>query len=939
MKQEWVATRILGAILLAAASLASAGTNSWTFTGPYGGPVTSVAFHPSEPATELVGSGRGVHLSLTDGAFWARMFEGDINDISTVVFDPTNPARVFALGNSLHRSTDDARTFSAHIGPVGNLTSMSIARDGVLYVLDMFGRLFRSSNAGTSWTEIANPPWGVAGWPGLIAVDPSNSTVLYAAFRGVGIYKSTNAGATWSGPLPGSPGTRGVVDLPINIAVHPADGQRILVATQDGVMRSVNGGATWATNLAGTNYAWVGFDPATADAALALSWQGQIERSVDRGDTWPPNLRPPRLVVSETFDMALSPLTPGKILVATSEGPMFSEDGGLTFERRTTNISTGTAVSLSAADDGSIYAALRSPAGIYTRSGPQWYPVNNASLLDTSPGASDLRAVAVAPLNSSIVYSIDMNRRFMRSIDAGATWIGPHAQFSPSAHGLAGLAVDPTNPEVVYVGTTGTLWRSTDGGVTWQDRGAGLPMLTGQMAVSATNPSVIYASALTTPSTNAVYRSADAGLTWAPTGVLPDTDVSLGLTIDPTNPDIVYSIHGLSAAKSTNGGASWSLINFGLPTGSFYTGGALVVDPVHPTTLITTSSQPDLGFLRSVDGGATWQSTPLAQGGVRTRLGYITLNPQRPGLVVGGAASGGLAEYEISPDLGVTVEGLGDRVAIGGSATARIVVQNYGPHASSAAHVSVTLPTAFTVPTPPAGCGLTAGKLECDLTALQVGTNRTITLALTASATPAAGSLAVEVRGYEPDVVGANNHATAGAIVEAFSNLAVALSAIPAVTVGNSSTLVATVNNAGPHAAPSTFLEIELTGGALGLSATPSQGTCVANGSVFTTYKCDLGVVNSGGSATVSVSMRGDVVGAHTINAEVSSPNWDPEVANNTRVATLTVAAAPPAPPAPPPAPPKKKGGGGLDWLALSLLGGMLLMRARKREMGSDPIS
>ena len=90
------------------------------------------------------------------------MFEGDINDISAIVFDPSRAARVFALGNGLYRSDDDARTFGRNIAPVSNLVSMSIARDGVLYVLEMNGRLFRSGNAGASWTEIVSRPWGVA---------------------------------------------------------------------------------------------------------------------------------------------------------------------------------------------------------------------------------------------------------------------------------------------------------------------------------------------------------------------------------------------------------------------------------------------------------------------------------------------------------------------------------------------------------------------------------------------------------------------------------------------------------------------------------------------------------------------------------------------------------------------------------------------------------
>ena len=130
--------------------------------------------------------------------------------------------------------------------------------------------------------------------------------------------------------------------------------------------------------------------------------------------------------------------------------------------------------------------------------------------------------------------------------------------------------------------------------------------------------------------------------------------------------------------------------------------------------------------------------------------------------------------------------------------------------------------------------------------------------------------------------------------------------------------MVATVSNAGPHAAPSTLLVIDFPAGAFGQSVTASQGTCAADHTTIAIYQCELGVVNPGASATVSVRVRGDTIGALAITTEASSPSWDPEVADNTRVTTFNVAPAPP-----PPRPPVRRGGGGsLDWLALTLLGG-----------------
>lgn len=926
-------------VVLAGGGPAVGGTNTWTMTGPDGGPVRSVAFHPSEASTQLAGSSRGVHLSLTDGGFWALMFEGQFSDVTRLAYDPSRPARVFALGNGLYRSEDDARTFSVNIAPAANLVSMSIAGDGVLYVLEMTGRVFRSGDAGTSWTELLNHPWSNADWRSAVAVDPSNSNNVFVAMTLGGTFKSTNGGATWSGPLPDSAGIRSAFDMVAHVAIDPDDGDHVIVSTTDGLVSSTDGGAHWFTQLPGTYYVWAGFDPASPTGAVAMSGQGQIVRSVDRGLTWPAGLRPPRLPVYEAYELALSP-TSGRMLAATSEGPMFSDDGGATFQKRVTNIVSGISVALSAANDGTIYTAMRFPWAAYTRSGASWHPVNNAALVDTSAAGRELKLMAVAPTNSSIVYVNDMDRRFMRSIDGGATWIGPHPQFSNTGYVVTGIAVDPTNPLVVYVGTSEKLWRSTDGGLTWNERSAGLPVTNGPVVISKSDPSVLYVLALTTPSTVEIYRSTDAGLSWSPTTALPSTDIIHGLTVDPTNAQTVYVTQTQAISKSTNGGTSWTPMDVGLPVANTYFGSAVLVDPVHPETLMVSMGR---GLVRSVDGGSAWLRTPFDRGG----LGLITLNPQRPGLVVGAVYGAGMVEYEFSPDLAVAITGLGDRIALGATATAQVVVRNNGPHASSGAHVTVTLPAAFTVPTAPAGCALVATRLECDVAALQVGGSRTIFVPIAVSSTETSGGMIAEVRGYEPDVVGADNQAFAGVIIETFSNLAVALGVLPAVTVGDTASLVATVTNAGPQAAPLARLEVELTGGAFGLLATPSQGTCVANGSVFTTFICDLGTLNAGASATVTVQMRGETVGAHTINAEVSSTNFDPDAADNTRTTTLTVNAA--ASPPPPPPPPSggsssgggssggsssgsgsgsKSGGGSFDWLVVLLLGSLALRRS-----------
>jgi len=917
--------RMLPVVLLICTDATQAGVNAWTVSGPEGGPLASVAFHPTEANTLLIGSARGVHLSLTHGASWSRMFDGDINDVSTVLYDPSHAGRVFVMGNDLYRSDDDAHTFGAHTGPTANLVSMAIAQDGVLYALNLDKRLFRSPDSGAHWTELGTP-WAQAGWPGLIAVDPSNSDILYATFRGLGTYRSRNAGASWSVPLTGSPGTRDLTDLALRLAVDPTAPSRIIAGTPSGLMQSEDGGDSWSTRFAATNIPWVGFDPVTPSRVLALDWHGQLMRSDDHGATWPTSLWPPRIPVRETYAAALSPRDAGHIVVATNEGPMISDDAGATFQLRVTGFVTGTAVSLSAAGDGSVYAALTSPSGIFTRGGQSWNAVNNAPLLDPTQRNS-LRQVAVAASDSTRVYAIDMGRRFMRSTDAGAMWIGPQPDFAGRGGIIAQIAVDPADPLVVYATTSDTgLWRSADGGGTWVTRTAGLTS-PNYIAVAASDPRVLYASAQAATGGSGIFRSADAGLTWTPTAALPSASDVQALTVDPTDANTAYVVlNPVVLERTRDGGATWNAIDFGLSAanGIYYIEGAIAVDPVYPKTLVVTSSQPALGFLRSVDDGATWQVTPLQLGGVRTALDVLTLNPQRPGLITAGAGASGLLEYQVSPDLELTTAGLSAPLAVGGSSALRLIVKNLGPHAASAAHVTMNLPDFLSV-NAAANCLLRARAVDCELPALAVNASRSIDLTLTTSATPSNGFFTANVTGHEPDSATGNNDVSVRVVTESQSDLGVSLTAPAAVTAGSSTSFVATVTNAGPQASSNTHLEVSLPGGVFAQSATPSQGSCVANGSVGTTYKCELDTLDAGKSANVTISVRGDTAGGYTIGAAVTGLDSDPATSNDLASTSLTVNPAPVDPPKPPRAP--GGGGGRCDWLLLALLGGTLARR------------
>ncbi len=134
------------------------------------------------------------------------------------------------------------------------------------------------------------------------------------------------------------------------------------------------------------------------------------------------------------------------------------------------------------------------------------------------------------------------------------------------------------NPLVYYAGTTGGgLWKTEDGGLTWQNTSDGFFKTgsVGAVAVAESDANVVYVGmgehpprGVMTSYGDGVYKSTDAGKTWKKLG-LDATKHIAGISIDPKNPDIVYvaaqgAVHGATEDrgiyKSTDGGTTWKKI-------------------------------------------------------------------------------------------------------------------------------------------------------------------------------------------------------------------------------------------------------------------------------------------------------------------------------------------------------------------------------------------
>ena len=237
--------------------------------------------------------------------------------------------------------------------------------------------------------------------------------------------------------------------------------------------------------------------------------------------------------------------------------------------------------------------------------------------------------VLVDPKNPNIVfvaalghaYAANPDRGVYRSRDGGATW--EKVLFKNEDVGAIDLNFDPANSQIVYAalwnvrrppwfiytpanGPGGGIFKSTDGGTTWNEMDAGIPLENrGRIGISVSpaNHNRIYVAV--DAKEGGIFRSDDAGVTW--TRLSSDKRLwDRGwyfekVTADPKDADTVY-VMNTSVYRSTDAGKTWTAIK-GDPTGDDFH--QLWIYPDDPRRMVLGTDQ---GTIVSVDGAVTWSS-------------------------------------------------------------------------------------------------------------------------------------------------------------------------------------------------------------------------------------------------------------------------------------------------------------------------------------------
>jgi len=306
------------------------------------------------------------------------------------------------------------------IGPFRGGRTVAITgvphQPNVFYIAAVNGGVWKTTDTGNTWQPIFDAQ--DTGSVGAIAVAPSDPNVIYVGSgeglqrpdlaTGDGVYKSTDAGKTWTHL--GLPDAQQITA----ILVDPKDANRVFVAVQGqpygpnkerGVFRSTNGGQSFEKILykdENIGAADLAFDPSNAQTIYAVLWAARVA-------PWE--------------------IRSGESFIAPGSGLFKSTDGGNTWRQLTKG--------LPSSDDGGLGRI----------------------------------GVAVAPSQPQRVYATVEAKKgagVYRSDDAGESWslINGDRRIGGRGPGAMGIAVTPDNPDVIYVANT-TTWKSSDAGKTF----------------------------------------------------------------------------------------------------------------------------------------------------------------------------------------------------------------------------------------------------------------------------------------------------------------------------------------------------------------------------------------------------------------------------------------------------------------------------------------
>lgn len=402
---------------------------------------------------------------------WESFYENYLNDDGTVmshkqlwdVWQQINNGSRAAqaddsnwvnIGPLTHTNTG---SWSAGQGRV-NAFAMDPIDSNILYVGAPAGGIWKSTDAGSSWTPLTDqlPQIGVSG----IAIDPTDTNIIYIATgdddagdsSSIGVMKSLDGGLTWNTTGLNESNTPSSMN---EIYLDPADNKTLWLATNDGIFKTTDSGLTWENKRSG-NFDDLKVKPGSSDILYAAD-ATRIFRSLDAGETWT-NISSGVISGAARLVLDVTPANP-EVLYA------FRSDS-----------SFGAGTIFKSSDSGDTFTETFSGGQDIFESTQAWYDM----------------AFAVSDTNENEIYTGILN--VWKSSNSGANFTKLNNWSSPNDASYTHADIHNLRfiNGTLFCGSDGGFYNSTDGGINFTSLTDGLAI--GQfyrIDVAATDASII----------------------------------------------------------------------------------------------------------------------------------------------------------------------------------------------------------------------------------------------------------------------------------------------------------------------------------------------------------------------------------------------------------------------------------------------------------------
>jgi photosystem II stability/assembly factor-like uncharacterized protein len=595
--------------------------------------VGAIAVALSNPSVIYVGSGEGLHrpdLSTGDGIYksvdggrsWTHLGLRDGQQIAQIAVDPRNAEHLFVAvaghpygpneERGIYRSMDGGRTFEKVLYKDENTGGADVQIDPL-----------SPATVYASLWEAREGPWENGSWNGT----------------GGGIFKSTDNGKTWRQLSKGLP--EGIVQA--NLAIAPSSTSHLFAAvasmTGANLYRSDDGGESWsvattdprpATRIGGGDLPVIRFDPKNADIVYSASivcW-----KSIDGGKTWTGIRGAPG--GDDYQNVWINPLNTDIILLGSDQGAIISVNGGQTWSDWY-NQSTAQLYHVGAdnafpyrvcsgqQESGSVCISSRGQDGEITFR--EWHPV----------AAEEYGYVTPDPLDPEIVFGGKLTRYDRRTSQVQNILPKPFRAADFRMVRTEPVIFSPVDPHILYFAAN-TLWKTRDGGQTWEQISPDLTRKTFEVPASVgkyssqptaqpTQRGVIYTVAPSPLDINRIWIGTDDGLIhlttdggahWAdvtPAQVSAWQKISL-IDASHFNAETAYAaVNTLRLDdlrphiyRTRDSGKSWTEIRKGIPDGETVN---VVREDTERKGLLFAGTERSVYV--SFDDGDNWQSLRL----------------------------------------------------------------------------------------------------------------------------------------------------------------------------------------------------------------------------------------------------------------------------------------------------------------------------------------